>query len=210
MRYEKIIKIIKDRYISAHCNPDFKGDKFSFIFAPIEVDEPLTQTEISDNRLYNLIYNAIPCNIESIVLPDHVREEIANLVHSQLSRIKPEGEQPVSERKEETITIPKWQFEKIEDVLRQTNNIHHSQNKETCFDRSVCKAWQWACEALGKEYGFEPVSEPESISAEEIYKWLRSKNYQTEYEETGEYKMYFEVDMPKILEEYAKFKSGGK
>lgn len=33
----------------------------------------------------------------------------------------------------------------------------------------------------------------------EIYEWLRKQNYQTEYEETGEYLMYFGVDMPKIL-----------
>jgi hypothetical protein len=40
----------------------------------------------------------------------------------------------------------------------------------------------------------------------EIYKWLEAQNYQTEYEETGEYKMYFSVDMPKILEDYAKLR----
>ena len=40
----------------------------------------------------------------------------------------------------------------------------------------------------------------------EIYKWLEAQKYQTEYEETGEYKMYFSVDMPKILEDYAKLR----
>lgn len=40
----------------------------------------------------------------------------------------------------------------------------------------------------------------------EIYKWLESQKYQTEYEETGEYKMYFSIDMPKILEDYAKLR----
>jgi hypothetical protein len=39
---------------------------------------------------------------------------------------------------------------------------------------------------------------------EEIYKWLESQKYQTEYEETGEYKMYFGVDMPKILNDFTK------
>jgi hypothetical protein len=39
--------------------------------------------------------------------------------------------------------------------------------------------------------------------SKEIYEWLKSKNYQTEEGETGEYTMYFSVDMPKILEEYA-------
>jgi|SRR5690242_3156713 len=39
--------------------------------------------------------------------------------------------------------------------------------------------------------------------AEEIYEWLNKQGYQTEYEETGEYKMYYELDMPKILKAYA-------
>lgn len=40
----------------------------------------------------------------------------------------------------------------------------------------------------------------------EINEWLKGQNYQTEYEETGEYRMYFAADMPKILEEYYKWK----
>lgn len=50
---------------------------------------------------------------------------------------------------EEMITIPKWQMVKIEDTLRICSNIHHSFNKETCFDRMVCKAWNWSKSALG-------------------------------------------------------------
>lgn len=41
---------------------------------------------------------------------------------------------------------------------------------------------------------------------QEIFEWLKSKKYQTEREETGEYLMYFELDMPKILEEYHQWK----
>ena len=67
-------------------------------------------------------------------------------------------EQPAE--KEETITIPKWKMTAIEDVLRQANNIHHSQKKETCFDRCICKAWKFACDALNKEYSFESQSSP--------------------------------------------------
>ena len=48
----------------------------------------------------------------------------------------------------ETISIPRWQMEKIEDTLRLASNIHHSSLKETCFDRCVCKAWGWAKESL--------------------------------------------------------------
>jgi succinate dehydrogenase flavin-adding protein (antitoxin of CptAB toxin-antitoxin module) len=36
----------------------------------------------------------------------------------------------------------------------------------------------------------------------EIYKWLDSKKYQREYEETGEYRMLFEIDFPKIIREF--------
>jgi hypothetical protein len=48
MKANELIKIIKDRYISAHCNPDFTGDKFEFIFAPIELPSP----EITDDKLF--------------------------------------------------------------------------------------------------------------------------------------------------------------
>lgn len=44
----------------------------------------------------------------------------------------------------------------------------------------------------------------EELADVSIYKWLESKEYQTEYEETGEYKMYFSVDMPKILNDFIK------
>lgn len=36
----------------------------------------------------------------------------------------------------------------------------------------------------------------------EIYKWLKSKNYQYEYDETQEYRMLFELDFPKIIREF--------
>ena len=38
-------------------------------------------------------------------------------------------------------------------------------------------------------------------TTEEIYKWLKSQNYQTEFGEQ-EYRMYYAIDMPKILEAY--------
>ena len=49
---------------------------------------------------------------------------------------------------EKMIQIPEWQLKEIEDTLRLANNIHHSQRKETCFDRCVCKAWDFAKRAL--------------------------------------------------------------
>jgi len=35
-----------------------------------------------------------------------------------------------------------------------------------------------------------------------IYEWLNSEKFQTEYEETGEYLMYYEIDMPVILRKF--------
>ena len=37
------------------------------------------------------------------------------------------------------------------------------------------------------------------MTNKEIWKWLKEQNYQTDYEETGEYKMYYDLDMPNIL-----------
>lgn len=51
---------------------------------------------------------------------------------------------------EKMIQISEWQLKKIEDTLRIANNIHNSQRKETCFDRCVCKAWDFAKGALAK------------------------------------------------------------
>lgn len=53
-----------------------------------------------------------------------------------------------------------------------------------------------------REYISVSLPQPEQ-TAEGIHEWLKSQGYQTDYEETGEYKMYFSVDMPKILEAYA-------
>jgi len=36
----------------------------------------------------------------------------------------------------------------------------------------------------------------------EIWEWLKEQNYQTAYEETGEYEMYYSIDMPKILNDF--------
>jgi hypothetical protein len=148
--------------------------------------QPLPQTEISDDLREVMQY--IERHIESDTELTNLKSlwnslsDIVTKLDSQLSRIEPE----------------KSVMEQVREVFEP---IQLGQNSV------VNEAMELAIKKSGKE---QPVSEPESISAEEIYKWLRSKNYQTEYEETGEYKMYFEVDMPKILEEYAKFKSGGK
>jgi hypothetical protein len=39
----------------------------------------------------------------------------------------------------------------------------------------------------------------------EIWKWLEDQKYQTDYEEFGEYKMYYDLDMPKILREFLEY-----
>ena len=50
---------------------------------------------------------------------------------------------------EKLVEIPEWQLKDIEDVLRMTNNIHHSHLKETCFDRCIWKSWGWTRKVLG-------------------------------------------------------------
>ena len=50
----------------------------------------------------------------------------------------------------ENVSIPKYMLEEIEDTLRLAHNIHHSSKKETCFDRCVCRSWEYAKTALEK------------------------------------------------------------
>lgn len=45
---------------------------------------------------------------------------------------------------------------------------------------------------------------------EKAKKYLSNKKLQFEYEETGEYKMYFAVDVPKVMQEYANEQSKSK
>ena len=75
------------------------------------------------------------------------------------------------EEKEPVVTIPKWQMVAIEDVLRQASNIHHSQKKETCFDRCVCKAWKWTRDSLDKEYSFDTIPLDQSGIREELIRF---------------------------------------
>ena len=58
------------------------------------------------------------------------------------------------------VSIPLWQMKKIEDTLRMENNIHHSSLKETCFDRCVCKSWDWVKKAIQ----LQPVEHPEPVT----------------------------------------------
>lgn len=39
------------------------------------------------------------------------------------------------------------------------------------------------------------------MESREIFEWLRKQGYQTDYGEQ-EYRMYFDVDMPKILNDF--------
>lgn len=49
---------------------------------------------------------------------------------------------------EKMIEMPEWHLKEIENTLRIANNIHHSHKKETCFDRCVCEAWEYAKQAI--------------------------------------------------------------
>ena len=48
----------------------------------------------------------------------------------------------------EEITIYKFQLEAIKNALRLTSHIHHCNKKETCFDRQVTQANNFAKNAL--------------------------------------------------------------
>ena len=103
----------------------------------------------------------------------------------------------VSEK--EQVTLGKLYYE-------SDNNIPiYSFTKETLPDEYYLNPVLSQSPKLSKEVadeiGWIDVEELTDVS---IYKWLESKKYQTEYEETGEYKMYFSVDMPKILNDFIK------
>ena len=38
----------------------------------------------------------------------------------------------------------------------------------------------------------------------EIFRWLNKQKYQKESDDTGEFEMYFDVDMPRILNDFYK------
>jgi len=48
----------------------------------------------------------------------------------------------------EEITIYKFQLEEIQDALRMTANLLNSRNGETCMDRTIRNAEQYANNAL--------------------------------------------------------------
>ena len=46
------------------------------------------------------------------------------------------------------------------------------------------------------------------LESAEILEWLKNQKYETDYEETGEYKVYYEIDMPKILTDFNNWLNG--
>jgi len=44
---------------------------------------------------------------------------------------------------EKTVQIPEWQLKEIENTFRIIKNMFHSENKETCLDRDICKQHEW-------------------------------------------------------------------
>jgi len=49
---------------------------------------------------------------------------------------------------EKMIQIPEWKFKKIREALRVTHNAYGMRTKESCLFRMVCKAYEFADEAL--------------------------------------------------------------
>jgi hypothetical protein len=59
-----------------------------------------------------------------------------------------------------------------------------------------------SCGYVIMESEWNRLTEP--LHDEDIFKWLKDKNYQTETHEG--YQMYFDIDMPKILNDYYEYK----
>ena len=55
---------------------------------------------------------------------------------------------PTRPSADEMMEVPLWQFKKIEDALRLTNNIYKLHRKETAYERSAFKAYEFAKELL--------------------------------------------------------------
>lgn len=51
----------------------------------------------------------------------------------------------------EEITIYKFQLKRILEALRITSNVNNSQEGETCYDRQVRQAYEYAKNALNGE-----------------------------------------------------------
>jgi len=49
------------------------------------------------------------------------------------------------------IQIPEWKMKKIEDAIRITLNAYKMRTKETCLFRQMCKASEFAKEALADQ-----------------------------------------------------------
>jgi exosome complex RNA-binding protein Csl4 len=47
----------------------------------------MTEYEKREKELFAVVYSAIPYNVENVVLPDYVREEIANQIMPELSKL---------------------------------------------------------------------------------------------------------------------------
>ena len=50
----------------------------------------------------------------------------------------------------DVIEVPLWRFKAIEDALRLTNNIYKLHRKETAYERSAYKAYQFAKDLLSQ------------------------------------------------------------
>lgn len=50
------------------------------------------------------------------------------------------------------------------------------------------------------------VMDPKLPTNIEVYEWLSTQNFQTEYDENHEYKLYYELDMPQIIQAWMRDK----
>lgn len=95
----------------------------------------------------------------------------------------------------EKIEIYKFQLESIQEALRMTSNIHDSRLGETCFDRTVRKAYQYANNALeGK--------------IDERVNYMRTPN-EKEYSDKINFDLITDIDHRlSVIEDYASGEAG--
>lgn len=77
----------------------------------------------------------------------HFSESVYREVATEIAKLVPSYNYQITNQNEKMVSIPLWQLKEIEDTLRLASNMYESQKKETCFDRMVCKTWEW-CKKL--------------------------------------------------------------
>ena len=116
-------------------------------------------------------------------------------IKKELSALKAQAEQESNNRQQSEGSANN--LKTAEEILYERGLITRSINDED--DMKVHCDFEHIVEAM-QEYAAQFKAEQEKVTDELVFKWLKDRKYQTSYGEQ-EYKMYFDVDMPKIIRE---------